>query len=286
MNTQRALITLAFLLPPLGCNGLQGMCEHVGPDAAPADSTQRTAAAAAALGDPADPADPAAPAAPSDPAASGDSLPATPYLLPETGHGLLQSPINIVTAAVGTNEHHHVKLHYRKSKEKIVNLGHTVQVNYDDGSSIEFDGKTYDFKQFHFHTPAEHLIDGVTYPLEMHMVHTLESDPNTYLVVGVLFKEGETNAFINEFVSKIPRHEGEKIQDAHKIDVSEVFPAKSRYYHYQGSLTTPPYTESVTWVVLEKIHEASPEQIETFNALEGNNARHIQALYARHVDAD
>jgi carbonic anhydrase len=94
------------------------------------------------------------------------------------------------------------------------NLGHTVQVDFKDGSTCISNGKNYTSKQFHFHTPSEHLIDGITYPMEMHIVSTITDSSNTnsqsYLVVGVLFKMGAENKFIKEFLDKIPNEEGKK----------------------------------------------------------------------------
>lgn len=212
------------------------------------------------------------------------------YALPGLNHGLLQSPINIRTQQVA-NGQHEVVTHYQSSSEHVAYLGHTVQVNYDSGSLVAFDGKFYNFKQFHFHTPSEHHIDGITYPLEMHMVHTCtvagdHTDEPLYLVIGVIFKEGKENEFLNKFLSEIPTHEGETVDlPSKRIDISELIAHETdHFYYYRGSLTTPPFTESVNWTILKKIFEASPEQIERLNRLEGNNARHIQALYGRTVE--
>ena len=215
------------------------------------------------------------------------------YLLPGLDHGLMQSPINIKSFEAKETTEHSVVLNYEKSHEKVVNLGHTIQVNYDEGNTISFDNKIYDFKQFHFHTPSEHLIDGVTYPMELHMVHTLQGqkpeDTPVYCVVGILFKEGRENEFINEFMDAIPDNAGEEHDvEGGIVNINDLLDQETdlAYYHYQGSLTTPPYTETVTWLVFKQILEASPEQLEKLNRLEGNNARHVQAIYARKVDAD
>ena len=90
-------------------------------------------------------------------------------------NGDLQSPINIISSQAVPG-HHQVVVHYQPSGQRIANLGHTVEVFYDEGSSLEFDGQNYQLQQIHFHTPSEHLIDGITYPMEMHMVHTLEGN--------------------------------------------------------------------------------------------------------------
>lgn len=213
------------------------------------------------------------------------------YLIEDLDHGTLQSPINIITKQTASYETHSVALHYQKSEESITNLGHTIQVEYDSGNTVDFDENNYELKQFHFHTPSEHLINGMTFPMEMHLVHTLKSgDPNDmqYLVIGVLFMEGEENSFLNEFISAIPKKQGEHIEDHQTyVNVNDLFAAASslEYYNYQGSLTTAPYTESVQWLVVKHVFEASPEQIVTFNALEGNNARHVQALYGRKINS-
>lgn len=212
------------------------------------------------------------------------------YLLPGLDHGLMQSPINIITKNVREASEHEIILRYTTSKESVSNLGHTVQVNYDEGSSVEYDGKIYAFKQFHFHTPSEHHIDGITYPLEMHMVHQAQSEGDSvpqYFVWGMLFKEGERNAFLDEFLGAIPEEEGESVELHNKtVDVTHMINEHDVHgcYHYNGSLTTPPYTESVHWGLLAKIFDASPDQIEKLNRLEGNNARHIQAVYSRVIE--
>lgn len=213
--------------------------------------------------------------------------------LPGLKHGLCQSPINILTRAVTKGSRHSIVLDYKRSSEHVRNLGHTIEVEYDEGNTLAFDGRVFEFKQFHFHTPSEHLVDGVTYPMEMHMVHTLgerNADNETiYLVVGALFKQGRENPFLDEFIGAIPKKEGkEAIVQGGVVDINDLFELAPTldYYHYDGSLTTPPYTETVTWLIIQSIFEASPEQIETFKQLEGSNARHVQALYGRQVDGE
>lgn len=205
------------------------------------------------------------------------------YLSPEASVGRLQSPINIVTSRAVPAQHE-VKFHYQTSKEHVQNLGHTVKVTYDAGSSVEFDGKTYDLVQFHFHTPSEHLLDGVTYPMEMHLVHAEHGRPDRFLVIGVLFKEGDTNGLINTVLADTPRVAGQSTDKDVQLDARSVFKPGEGYFHYDGSLTTPPYSETVTWLVLDQVHDASAEQVEAINRIEGNNARHIQDQRARLVD--
>jgi carbonic anhydrase len=207
----------------------------------------------------------------------------TSYILPEHSEGESQSPINILTSRAVPAKHR-VKFHYQSSKEHVDNLGHTVKVTYDAGSSLDYDGAQFDLVQFHFHTPSEHLMDGVTYPMEMHLVHAQHDRPEHLLVVGVLFKEGATNTLLSRLIENVPEHAGEHADKDVKLDASTIFKRGEGYYHYEGSLTTPPFSETVTWLVLDQVHEASAEQIESLNRIEGNNARHIQDQRARLID--
>jgi len=85
----------------------------------------------------------------------------------------------------------------------VTNTGYAIRCNYDIGSSLKFNNKLFDLIQFHFHTPAEHLLGSVTYPLEMHIVHTLRNNPNPeeeYVVIGIFFKEGKENPILKKIL--------------------------------------------------------------------------------------
>jgi carbonic anhydrase len=225
----------------------------------------------------------AAPVAKSKPEGEASEHPAVNYIFPEATEGQSQSPINIVTTRTVPGKHK-VKFHYQSSKEHVDNLGHTVKVTYDTGSSLEYDGNSYDLVQFHFHTPSEHLLDGVTYPMEMHLVHAQHDHPEHLLVVGVLFKEGNPSKLLEKLIVDVPEHAGEHADKEAKLDASAALEKGDGYFHYEGSLTTPPYSETVTWLVLDRPHNASAEQIEAMNRIEGDNARHIQDQHARVID--
>ncbi|BDD00476.1 carbonic anhydrase (plasmid) [Persicobacter psychrovividus] len=204
--------------------------------------------------------------------------------LAEEASGAQQSPINIKTASIGTTKGHQWHVNYKKSHEKIVNTGHTIRLDYDSGSVLEYDEQLFRLRQFHFHTPSEHLIDGVTYPMEAHFVHTAINNDTTYLVVGILFKEGMENQFLKKFITQIPSNEGQQEIWSDFVNAEEVIKESEHYYCYDGSLTTPPYSETVKWFVMQNIQEASELQIEKINLLEGNNARHIQKINDRFVE--
>jgi carbonic anhydrase len=210
--------------------------------------------------------------------------PAAEYLVPEAGHGLIQSPINIVTSQVQQGGEQ-VVLHYEKSKEKVVNLGHTIEVDVEAGNYVVEEGHTFVLKQFHFHTPSEHLLDGVTYPMELHLVHVREDAPTEYLVISALFKQGRSNPLLDSFIDQIPRTAGHT-SPAGIIDLSWLHEQVPGYFQYRGSLTTPPYTETVRWFISRRIYEASPEQIDLIHELEGDNARHVQVFGERQVKSN
>jgi carbonic anhydrase len=211
------------------------------------------------------------------------------YALPGLAHGLVQSPVNILTSEAGGGQHevainlHHADPNYLENK------GHTIELDFPRGSSITYDGMEYGLKQLHFHTPSEHQIDGVTYPMEMHVVNMAEpqseEEPPCYLVMSFLYKMGEADPFITSFLDQVPDEAGGEALAPGQVNLSpEDRDPDYEFYHYRGSLTTPPYTETVEWLIVKGIQEASPDQIRRINRIEGDNARHVQALYGRTVD--
>lgn len=152
--------------------------------------------------------------------------------------------------------------------------GHTLQMNYDSGSAMTFEGKNYELKQFHFHSPSEHILDGRQYPLEMHFVHQSE---NGTTVVGVFFKEGQANQTLQTIWDNNPQQEGAIVVPGLSMNAMDFLPKDLSYYHYTGSLTTPPCTEGVNWIVLKEPIEASSEQLRFLQKrLKGPNSRPIQ----------
>ncbi len=206
-----------------------------------------------------------------------------------------QSPINILTFRDNSAGKHNITFNFKDEINAIENLGHTVQLDFKEGSTITVDEEVFEFKQLHFHTPSEHLVDGIQYPMEMHMVNTLqgqkEGETPQYLVIGILFKMGEDSTFINEFINSIPEeaHSTKSVMPGEVVirDLVSEKPEEvlDSYYHYMGSLTTPPYTESVRWYVSKPIFEASPEQIKKILEIEGANARQVQSLNERELES-
>ena len=230
----------------------------------------------------------AKPAVAPEPAAKQESKEKR-YALPGLDHGLVQSPVNILSGQA-EGGHHEIAINLLHAEpDHLENKGHTIQLDFQPGSSVAFDGNDYQLKQFHFHTPSEHQIDGVTYPMEGHIVNMIEpktpEDPPRYLVVSFLFRMGDVDPFISSFLDQVPSEEGGKDLEAGQVYLSPNDRNPDyEYYHYRGSLTTPPYTETVEWLIVKEIQQASPEQIRRIHLLEGDNARGVQALYGRKVE--
>lgn len=214
---------------------------------------------------------------------SGDAGPQNwATLSPEYGDcsGKNQSPINLT----GFIEAHlqPIEFAYDSVGADIVNNGHTIQVNYAPGSSINLDGTQFALKQLHFHAPSENLINGKSYPMEVHLVHA-DKDGNLS-VVAVMFTEGEENKELAKFWAHMPQEAGEKQQLSSAVLASGLFPTDRDYYRFNGSLTTPPCSEGVRWLVMKNSITVSKEQIEAFTqAIHYANNRPIQPVNARPV---
>lgn len=214
--------------------------------------------------------------------------------------GKNQSPINLMeTKAIGTTGLAALDVIYRDSYLKILHTGHTVQVNYPLGSYIRLNGHRYELLQFHFHTPSEHQLNGFNYPMEMHLVH--RDGQGHVAVIGIIFREGEENKALQGILKHLPAapmktppvaNKGaakmhQKTENKEQIfrDVTvnpkDFFPENKQFFKYSGSLTTPPCSEGVYWMVFKHPIEASYEQIQQMNEAMGDNARPVQPLNAR-----
>lgn len=203
-------------------------------------------------------------------------------LTPEyvTCSGKNQSPVNL--SGFIKADLKPIKFSYKAENDEILNNGHTVQINLPEGSSIAVDGKQFALKQFHFHAPSENLIDGKSYPLEAHLVHA-DKDGNL-AVVAVMFKEGKANKALEKAWVQLPEKEGEKSNLTTLLSATELLPVKRGYYSFSGSLTTPPCSEGVRWLVMKQPMTASQSQIEAFtHAVHHENNRPVQAINARAI---
>lgn len=196
--------------------------------------------------------------------------------------GKQQSPINLTSAHKA--DLGKISFSYKATAKEIVNNGHTIQVNMNEGSSISVNGKTYNLLQFHFHSPSEHPVNGVHADMVAHFVH--QAADGQLGVIGILFNKGKANATLAKLWSKLPKQHDEKQSLAEeKVDVSKLFPANKTYYNYSGSLTTPPCSEGVNWMVLQTQGSVSAEQISAFTSIFVKSIRPVQALNGRDVQA-
>lgn len=196
--------------------------------------------------------------------------------------GRSQSPINITSAKPARLAS--LRFHYQATDLDIVNNGHSIQVNYATGSSIEVGGKRYRLLQFHFHSPSEHAVDGRPYDMVAHLVH--QAADGQLGVVAVLMRKGKANPVIESIWAHLPRHAGDQKQADMQINITDLLPTGHRYYNYTGSLTTPPCSEGVNWMVLQTPVEVSADQIATFNNLFSGNVRPHQPLHERIIHAN
>ncbi|WP_299443636.1 carbonic anhydrase [uncultured Aquimarina sp.] len=198
-------------------------------------------------------------------------------------NGNSQSPIDIVTGVVHENDNlNNINMNYTTSATEIFNNGHTIQFDYEAGSSASLNNIDYNLLQFHFHTGSEHTIDGKRYPMEMHLVH---QDPVTKLlaVIGVFFKEGKENEVLAQFMNNLPQQKGDYYKNTEEYHIVDILPNEMEFYTYNGSLTTPACSEIVTWYVLKKPVQASHNQLKRFKEIMHENYRPTQPLNGRIV---
>lgn len=208
------------------------------------------------------------------------------------GAGKAQSPIDLssrnavplpaLRTAFGPAE---LRIVHHEHVADAINNGHTIQINYSDGDTLRVGDKGFLLRQYHFHAPSEHTLDGRHFPMEMHLVH--QSEEGGLAVVGVFIAEGTHNAAFDPIWEHLPDHRGvERHHPSVRVDVNELLPASHRSYRYEGSLTTPPCSEGVHWIMLAEPIEMSAVQIGDFASLLGHNNRPIQPLAGRVVVAD
>jgi len=194
--------------------------------------------------------------------------------------GQHQSPINIRAAQKLAMPR--IEFHYKASPLNLINNGHAIQINYAPGSFIVIGDKRYELRQFHFHHPSEEEVNGNGFEMEAHLVH---SDAGGRLaVVAVLFSEGSSNATLAKIWRYLPDEVGkERSVTGETINAASLLPQVTGYYGFDGSLTTPPCSEPVSWIVLKTPVTASAEQVAGFAKLYLHNTRPIQPLNGRTV---
>lgn len=191
-----------------------------------------------------------------------------------------QSPIDLNGTAVQAEVLPPAVYWHSAEVTAATNNGHTFQVALDNPGKIVVDGKQYKFLQFHFHAGSEHTINGYRYPLEVHLVHA--ADDGSLAVIGVMFIKGQENPALAKLISTVRATEGSYDPDM-KFDLNDLLPGRWSTYRYQGSLTTPPCSEIVSWTVFDTPLTASEEQLKVFETLFPHSYRPIQAKGRRFV---
>jgi carbonic anhydrase len=193
--------------------------------------------------------------------------------------GQRQSPIDIRDGIVLDLEP--VQFDYQPSGFSVIDNGHTVQVNVAAGNSIEVNGKRFALQQFHFHRPSEERINGRQFEMDAHLVH--KDADGRLAVVAVLLERGAAQPLLQTVWNNLPLEKNEEFAARAQIDLNQLLPADRRYYTYMGSLTTPPCSEGVLWLVMQQPVPMSAQQIDIFARLYPMNARPIQAAAGRMI---
>jgi carbonic anhydrase len=196
--------------------------------------------------------------------------------------GKRQSPIAIKEEITLQGPAEPIQFHYNPSSGTVVNNGHTIQVNLEGDNSITVRSSTYKLLQFHFHTPSEEVVNSKRAAMVAHLVH--KNEEGQLAVVAVLLDRGEPNSLLNTIWTYMPLDTNDQVRmPAGVVNMNEILPADQRYYQYFGSLTTPPCTEGVLWLVIKQPLRISPEQFKIFNQQFPFNARPTQPVNGRPI---
>ncbi|WP_119395241.1 carbonic anhydrase [Salinibius halmophilus] len=197
----------------------------------------------------------------------------------EACNGAKQSPVNLADFVDGNLPA--IQFDYQVAGEQVINNGHTVQVNFAPGNAIEVAGTTFELKQFHFHSPSENTLAGRLFPMEAHLVHA--SAEGELAVIGVFFDFGDANPAIAKAWAQMPEEDGKATLVIGAM-ADALLPESRDYYAFDGSLTTPPCSEGVNWMVMKDTLTVSEAQVkQLLAAMGGHNNRPVQPLNGRVV---
>ncbi len=191
------------------------------------------------------------------------------------GDGESQSPIDIVTSDV-TTESSELSFNYNNDNFEVIDTGHALEFKVEgEKPSLTYQGNEYELDQIHFHSVSEHTINGNHYPLEAHFVHHQVDNDEHNLVLSVLFELGDENEIIAD--------KFDNVGSDYDFNPLDLIPNNSAYYSYTGSLTTPPCTEGVSWIIFKDTQEISSEQLAEYNLSYDDDYRPTQDLNGRQV---
>ena len=196
--------------------------------------------------------------------------------------GMNQSPINIDSTAKAHLTP--LQTHYSDGPITLTNNGHTIQAGEkaDTRDSISLDNQTWTLQQFHFHAPSENTVHGKKFAMEMHLVHKNAS--GELVVVAVMFDKGAANSELEKLWGVMPGKVDQNVTITPNLDLNKLLPETKTFWRFSGSLTTPPCSEGVTWIVLKEPMSVSAEQLEKFtHTMHHDNNRPVQSLHGRLV---
>ncbi|MBF0625075.1 MAG: carbonic anhydrase family protein [Magnetococcales bacterium] len=209
---------------------------------------------------------------------------------PLCASGKNQSPIDIGGNAAATDLDE-IQFKYAPAPIQVKNNGHTIQFDYPPGSFITVGAQRFELVQFHFHTPSENTIQGKSYPMEVHLVH--KNAEGGLAVVGVMMQTGQVEAAhgghgaegggLETIFGALPAAANLTLTSERAIDAGRLLPHDTGYYHWMGSLTTPPCSEGVRWFLMKEPITIAPAQLTRFQTIFANNARPVQPLNSRNL---
>ncbi len=171
---------------------------------------------------------------------------------------------------------------YTSHAQEIENTGLGILLNFAEGSSMTVDKQQFELKQALFHMPGEHLVNGKSFPMEIQLLHA-DKDGNQ-AIVSVMVSPGKANPVLEKILDKLPSKAGKRNELGDNVTGLNLLPKSRSYYRYNGSLTTPPCTEGVRWLVMKSAIQASSEQLRLLNnVMKGSNNRPLQEINARQV---
>ncbi|HET8869294.1 MAG TPA: carbonic anhydrase family protein [Aquabacterium sp.] len=174
-----------------------------------------------------------------------------------------------------------IQFDYHPTAFRVIDNGHTIQANVEPGNSITILGKRYELVQFHFHRPSEERINGKQYDMDVHLVH---KDAEGHLaVIAILIEQGNAHGALQLVWNALPLEKGMEQASSVPIDLNQILPDRKQYMTYMGSLTTPPCTEGVLWMVMKQPAQMSREQIGIFSRMYQMNARPVQSAQGRMI---
>lgn len=194
------------------------------------------------------------------------------------GTGTQQSPISV--SFTQPTKKPAPDFHYAKTKARVMFDRHAIRAEMEGNSSLLADGETYHLKSIELHTPGEHTFGDVFYPLEIQLQH--QNASGKMLIVAIFARPGQENATMQTLLASVPDTAGKMLKTA--FDPSSLLPAARSYYAYTGSLTTPPCTEGVAWILLKHSITLSEAQLTAIASRIGRNARLTQPTYMRTVE--